>query len=61
MNLSGSLKDLKLTPQQIIGSTDKDFCVSKMKLAKKDDKTKIIYNSKITVGNTSIVSCFSMP
>jgi len=51
VKLSGSLKDLKLAPQQIIGSADEDFRVVKMKFAKKDDKTKIVYNGKITVEN----------
>ena len=51
VKLSGSLKNLKLTPQQIIGGTDEDFRVVKMKFAKKDDKTKIVYNGKITVEN----------
>ena len=51
VKLSGSLKDLKLAPQQIIGGADEDFRVVKMKFAKKDDKTKIVYNGKITVEN----------
>ncbi|PSJ80517.1 type III restriction endonuclease subunit R [Neisseria iguanae] len=51
VKLSGSLKGLKLTEQQIIGGADDDFCVVKMKFAKKDDKTKVIYNGKITVEN----------
>ncbi len=51
VKFSGSLKGLKLTPQQIIGGTDEDFRVVKMKFAKKDDKTKIVYNGKITVEN----------
>lgn len=51
IKLSSSLKGLKLTPQQIIGGEDKDFRVIKMKFAKKDDKTKVIYNGKITVEN----------
>lgn len=51
VKFSGSLKGLKLAPQQIIGGADEDFRVVKMKFAKKDDKTKIVYNGKITVGN----------
>lgn len=51
VKFSGSLKGLKLAPQQIIGGADEDFRVIKMKFAKKDDKTKIVYNSKITVEN----------
>ena len=51
IKFSGSLKGLKLAPQQIIGGADEDFRVVKMKFAKKDDKTKIVYNGKITVEN----------
>ena len=51
VKLSGSLQGLKLAPQQIIGGADEDFRVVKMKFAKKDDKTKIVYNGKITVEN----------
>mgnify|MGYP000857109320 FL=1 len=48
---SGSLKGLKLAPQQIIDGADEDFRVVEMKFAKKDDKTKIVYNGKIAVEN----------
>ena len=48
---SGSLKGLKLAPQQIIDGADEDFRVVEMKFAKKDDKIKIVYNGKITVEN----------
>lgn len=57
---SGSLKGLKLSSQQIIGGEDTDFYVQKMKFAKRknpetgkseDDKTKVIYNGKITIEN----------
>lgn len=51
VKLSGSLKGLKLTEQQIIGGEDEDFRVVKMKFAKKDDKTRVTYNGKITVEN----------
>ena len=51
VKFSGSLKGLKLAPQQIIGGADEDFRVVKMKFVKKDDKTKIVYNGKITVEN----------
>ena len=51
VKFSGSLKGLKLTPQQIIGGEAEDFRVVKMKFAKKDDKTKVIYNGKITIEN----------
>ena len=51
VKFSGSLQGLKLAPQQIIGGADEDFRVVKMKFAKKDDKTKIVYNGKITVEN----------
>lgn len=49
VNLTGTLKGLKLAPQQIVGGVAEDFRVVKMKFAKKDDKTRIVYNSKITV------------
>lgn len=58
--LSGSLKGLKLIPQQIVGGEGADFRVEKMKFAKRknaetgkseDDKTRVIYNGKITVEN----------
>lgn len=51
VQFSGSLKGLKLTPQQIIGGDDADFYVQKMKFVKKDDKTKVVYNGKITIEN----------
>ena len=51
VKFSGSLQGLKLAPQQIIGGADEDFRVVKMKFVKKDDKTKIVYNGKITVEN----------
>lgn len=51
VKLTGSLKGLNLTAQQIIGGEDADFYVQKMKFAKKDDKTKVIYNGKITIEN----------
>ncbi|WP_439650598.1 DEAD/DEAH box helicase [Neisseria dentiae] len=51
VKFSGSLKGLKLTPQQIIGGEAEDFRVVKMKFAKKDDKTRVVYNGKITVEN----------
>ena len=51
VKLSGSLKGLKLTAQQIIGGTDEDFYVQKMKFAKKGDLTHVVYNGKITVEN----------
>lgn len=51
VRFSGSLNNLKLTKQQIIGGDDADFYVQKMKFAKKDDKTKVIYNGKITIEN----------
>ena len=51
VKFSSSLQGLKLAPQQIIGGADEDFRVVKMKFAKKDDKTKIVYNGKITVEN----------
>ena len=54
ITFSGSLKGLTATAQKIIGGKDEDFHVQKMKFAKKDkkdDKTRIVYNGKITVEN----------
>lgn len=51
VQLTGSLKGLKITEQQILGGEDADFYVTQMKFAKKDDKTKVIYNGKITIEN----------
>ena len=51
ITFSGSLKSLTATAQKIIGGKDEDFRVQKMKFAKKDDKTRIVYNGKITVEN----------
>jgi predicted helicase len=49
--LSGSLKGLKITEQGVKNGEDADFTVKKMKFAKKGDKTKVIYNGKITIDN----------
>lgn len=51
VRLTGSLKGLKITEQQIRGGEDADFYVTKMKFAYKDDKTRVIYNHKITIEN----------
>ena len=51
ITFSGSLKGLTATAQKIIGGKDEDFRVQKMKFVKKDDKTRIVYNGKITVEN----------
>ncbi|KXK47762.1 MAG: hypothetical protein UZ02_AOB001000641 [Nitrosomonas europaea] len=51
VQLTGSLKGLKITEQQIRGGKDADFYVTKMKFAHKDDKTRVIYNHKITIEN----------
>lgn len=48
--LSGSL-NLRITPEGVKGGQDDDFYVTKMKFAKKGDKTKVVYNSKITIEN----------
>lgn len=40
----------------MLGGEDADFYVTKMKFAKKDDKTRVIYNGKITIGNIPIDS-----
>lgn len=49
VQLTGSLKKLKITEQKILGGEDADFYVTKMKFARKDDKTRVIYNGKITI------------
>lgn len=51
VKFSGSLKNLNLTAQNILGGENSDFYVQKMKFAKKDDKTKVLYNGKITIEN----------
>lgn len=43
--------NLALSPKEIFGGTDADFRVVKMKFAKKEDKTRVIYNDKITIEN----------
>lgn len=53
------LTNLKLTtPQQWAKSSlqDSDFYVEKMKFAKKDDKSKIVYNHKITLTNIPLTA-----
>ena len=49
--LSGLLKGLKVTAQGVKGGDDDDFYVTKMKFANRGDKTKVIYNGKITIDN----------
>lgn len=49
VQLTGILKKLKITEQKILGGEDADFYVTKMKFARKDDKTRVIYNGKITI------------
>lgn len=54
VNFDTALTNLSLaTPQQWAKSNlqDSDFYVEKMKFAKKDDKSKIVYNGKITLTN----------
>lgn len=48
--LSGSL-GLRVTTQGVKGGQDTDFYVTKMKFAKKGDKSRVIYNGKITIEN----------
>ena len=48
--LSGSL-GLRVTEQGVKGGQDVDFTVTKMKFAKRGDKSKVIYNGKITIEN----------
>lgn len=49
--LTGPLKGLKVTKEEVKGGEDADFYVTKMKFAKKGDKSKVIYNSKIAIDN----------
>lgn len=49
--LNGSLKGLKITEQGVKGGDDADFYVTKIKFAKKGDKSRVIYNGKITIEN----------
>src|SRR5690554_1568588 len=48
--LSGQL-GLRVTAQGVKGGQDADFRVTKMKFAKRGDKSKVIYNGKITIEN----------
>lgn len=48
--LSGPL-GLRVTAQGVKGGHDPDFTVAKMKFAKRGDKSKVIYNGKITIEN----------
>ncbi|WP_217987333.1 type ISP restriction/modification enzyme [Vreelandella alkaliphila] len=50
VTLGGSL-NLRVTEQGVKGGQDDDFAVTKMKFAKKSDKSKVIYNGKITIEN----------
>ena len=42
---------LRVTAKGVKGGQDADFSVTKMKFAKKGDKTRVIYNGKITIEN----------
>lgn len=46
--LVGSL-GLRVKPEGVFGGQNDDFYVTKMKFAKKGDKTKVVYNGKITI------------
>lgn len=48
VTLGGSL-GLRVTEQGVKGGQDADFYVTKMKPAKRGEKSKVIYNSKITI------------
>lgn len=50
VTLGGSL-NLRVTEQGVKGGQDGDFTVTKMKFAKKGDKSRVIYNGKITIEN----------
>lgn len=55
VRLAGPLA-LTLTPTAILGGRDEDFRVEKMKFAKKGDKSRIVYNDKITVENIPLAA-----
>ncbi|WP_227506104.1 type ISP restriction/modification enzyme [Marinobacter psychrophilus] len=50
VTLGGSL-GLRVTEQGVKGGQDADFTVTKIKPAKRGEKSKVIYNSKITIEN----------
>lgn len=50
VTLSGSL-GLRVTTEGIKGGQNADFMVTKMKFAKRGEKSKVIYNGKITIEN----------
>lgn len=50
VKLSGPL-GLRVTAQGVKGGQDDDFTVTKMKFAKRGDKSRVIYNGKITIEN----------
>lgn len=50
VKLSGPL-GLRVTAQGVNGGQDADFTVTKMKFAKRGDKSKVIYNGNITIEN----------
>ncbi|MGC6407755.1 DEAD/DEAH box helicase [Bisgaard Taxon 45] len=42
---------LRVSNDQIVGGIGEDFYVEKMKFAKKEDKTKVVYNKKFSIEN----------
>ena len=42
---------MRITAQGVKGGQDTDFTVTKMKFAKRGEKSKVIYNGKITIEN----------
>lgn len=50
VTLGGSL-NLRVTEQGVKGGQDGDFAVTKIKFAKRGEKSKVIYNGKITIEN----------
>lgn len=50
VNLSGSLS-LRMSEKGVSGGQESDFYVTKMKFAKKGDKSKVVYNSQVTIEN----------
>ncbi|GIA22265.1 hypothetical protein VCSRO84_3609 [Vibrio cholerae] len=54
VSLASSVKYLRVMPQGVFGGESSDFRVTKMKFAKKDDKTRVVYNNKITIENIPV-------
>lgn len=51
VRFKSGLAGLKVTEQAMVGAENTDFYVTRMKFARKEDKTRVIYNEKITIEN----------